>query len=289
MLRPAMTSPISRRKVLRSALMGSMAFSGFDVFGVEPGWLDNRHATVPIKNLGSELNGYRIALLADFHIPVAGKSFVREAIQMAMAFRPDLIAMPGDFVHGRHNRHAKMPDIRGYFEEAAAPDGVVGTLGNHDHWMGAEGVRQQIAQHTPIRLIDNQGFVVTRGASSLAIGGVGDLWEAAVLASQAFQGVPSDVPRILLSHNPDVAEQMVEEVRVDLQLSGHTHGGEIKIPFGPAPCIPSKYGQKFREGLCEGKKHRVFVTRGIATTSHGRLCCRPEVTCLTLTSLPVAT
>ena len=282
---------ISRRKLIKRAALGATGLLALDAFGIEPRWIEAKGVTIPIKDLSPEFDGYRIALLSDFHIPRTSRHRVHRALEMVNQFQPDLILMPGDFVHGPgHGKphSTPMPDFRGYFEGFDAPDGVLGTLGNHDHWQDAPGVRKQLALHTKVKLIENTHAIIVRGTSKLAIGGVGDLWQGVVDPDRAFVGVPDGVPRILLSHNPDLAEEMTSKVRVDLQVSGHTHGGEIRIPFGPAPIIPSRYGYKFRCGLVQGKVNRVYVTRGIASVSYARLCCRPEVTCMTLVraSLP---
>lgn len=281
-----MAHGITRRKFLKTAVFGGLALSAIDAFAVEPRWLDVTHTTIPIQGLGPDLDGYRIALLSDFHLPVSSKKLVHRALAYAAEFSPDLIAMPGDFVDGKYKpaHQIPMPDFRGFFDSAKARDGVVGTLGNHDHWIDAEGVRDRIHRDTPIRLVENEHILVQRGRSALAVGGVGDMWEGITMPATAFAGVPEDVPRILLSHNPDYAEDMIEDVRVDLQLSGHTHGGQIRVPFGPALRVPSSYGNKFREGLVEGKRHRVYVTRGVVSMKHARFFCRPEVSCLTLRS-----
>ncbi len=250
-----------------------------DAFGVEPNWLTFDRVEVPIQGLAPEFDGYRIAVLSDFHLPNKSKRWlVEKACRLAVDFRPDLIAAPGDFVH---NRKFGVPDFSGYFDALKAPDGVWGTLGNHDHWTDEKAVRRQLQEHSPIRTIENEHRLIKRGKASLAVGGIGDLWCGFVNVKKAFDGVAPDVPRILLSHNPDFAEDMTADERVDLQLSGHTHGGEIRIPFGPAPVIPSKYGNKFRAGLCEGKRHRVYVTRGICTVA-ARFFCPPQVSGLIL-------
>jgi predicted MPP superfamily phosphohydrolase len=205
---------------------------------------------------------------------------------MAMDFKPDIIAMPGDFVHARNDgdtTHQDVPALGSVFAGFGAPDGVIGVLGNHDHWRNAEGVRRELSA-SPIRLIDNSRIVVTRGASSLALAGLGDLWEGELNFDSALGGLSGNVPVILLEHNPDLAETMPDGYRVDLQLSGHTHGGQVRIPFGPAPVLPSRYGNKYREGLVEGPRHRVYVTRGVGFSSPipVRFFCRPEVTGITL-------
>lgn len=281
-----MGTGISRRKLFKAAIGGAAALAGLDALAIEPRWFDVTEVTLPIRDLGAGLDGYRIALLSDFHLPVASQHRIHRALASAAEFKPELIAMPGDFVDGKRGQHRQipMPEFRGIFDPAQAPDGVVGTLGNHDHWLDADAVREQIALHTPIRLIENEHILIERDGAQLAVGGVGDLWHGILMPGKAFHGVPDSVPRILLSHNPDYADDMIEDVRIDLQLSGHTHGGQLRVPFGPAPVIPSKYGNKFREGLVQGRKNLVYVTRGVVTLHHARFWCRPEVTCLTLRS-----
>jgi predicted MPP superfamily phosphohydrolase len=173
--------------------------------------------------------------------------------------------------------------MKGIFDPLAQlPDGVYGVLGNHDHWFDAEGTRKKLADSTPIELIECKHVIVERNGDALAIGGIGDLWEGEVDVVKAFQGVDPETPRILLSHNPDFAEENTDQVRVDLQLSGHTHGGEIVSPWGWAPVIPSNYGSKFRYGFAQGKSHPCFTTSGVCSPRHVRFLCRPEVVVIEL-------
>lgn len=265
----------TRRQVITRGTIAAVGLSGLDAFLVEPRCLVFNEVEIPIHGLKSELDGYRIALLSDIHYPLkAKKDLVQAACRMAMKFRPHVIALPGDFVH---SRVSGVPSFAGVYDQLDAPDGVWATLGNHDHWVDEKAVRRELATNTPIGMIEHRNIVVRRGNAKLAIGGTGDLWCGFVNPDKTFAGVPADVPRILLSHNPDLAEDLKDKVRIDLQLSGHTHGGEVRVPFGPAPVVPSKYGNKFRAGLCEGKRHRVYVTRGVCTVA-ARFFCPPEVT-----------
>lgn len=276
---------LTRRQFLTRSAIAGVGLVAVDVFGVEPRLLIRERIQIPIEGLGPDLDGYRIALLSDFHIPKkATKSLVQRACAMAMDFRPDLIALPGDFVH---KRDTGVINFSGYFDQLAAPHGVWATLGNHDHWVDADAVKHQLAKNTPIKLIEHRHTLITRGKSQLAVGGVGDLWCGFVNPTTTFKGLSQDIPRILLSHNPDLAQDLHSDERIDLQLSGHTHGGEMRLPFGDAPIIPSKYGNKFRSGLCQGKRHRVYVTRGICTV-FGRFFCPPEVTEIILRTAPAA-
>lgn len=254
---------------------------------VEPRTLRVETVTIPMPGLSAAFDGYRIALLTDFHYPRwIRPDLIRRAIALGNYFQPDLMAFTGDFFDLPHA--PQVPDITGFYDQAKAKDGVVGVLGNHDHVLNADLVRSALAAKTPIRLIENQSLLVERGGQALAVGGVGDLWHGVVDPERAFANVAPEVPRILLSHNPDLAEEMQPNVRVDLQLSGHTHGGQIRIPFGPALLVPSRYGNKFSQGLVQGKRHRVYTSRGLCTVRWVRFWCPPEVTHITLRAAPAA-
>jgi hypothetical protein len=92
---------------------------------------------------------------------------------------------------------------------------------------------------------------------------------------------PKDAPRILMSHNPDYAEQLPAGVRVDLMVSGHTHGGQVNLPLYGAPLVPSAYGKKYQQGLVQGPNCPVYVSRGVSTIwPKVRFNCRPEISLL---------
>ena len=276
---------ISRLALLKWGALTLGSAAAIDGYGVEPRILTLETREIPIAGLPSAFDGYRIALLTDLHYPrwITG-DFLRQAISVADRFQPDLMAFGGDLFDIRGL--PRVPSVKGLYDEAKAPDGVVGVLGNHDYGRPVKDVYREIARSTPIRMIENTSFIVERKGQALAIGGVGDLWHGVVNPRQAFAGVPPEVPRILLSHNPDVAEETSRSVRVDLQLSGHTHGGQVRLPFGPTLHVPSRYGNKFDQGLVQGWSHRVYVSRGICTVRWVRFCCPPEVTGITLRSAP---
>ena len=252
----------------------------------EPLRLEAIHRKVPIRGLGKEFSGFRIGVMSDIHWGnKISWEFVHRASRLLLEFNPDLIVIPGDFVHGKGAWTKGKPTFNGAFDLLKAPEGVVGVLGNHDHWAGANHTRKAVAIETNVRLIDNDGFVIQRGANALAVGGIGDLWEDRQDLEAAFRKVDREVPRILLSHNPDTAESLSSwsDERVDLQISGHTHGGQIVIP-GVVDFAQrvSKYGSKFNRGLVEGASHRVFVSKGVGRPNGLRLGALPDVACLEL-------
>jgi uncharacterized protein len=172
---------------------------------------------------------------------------------------------------------------------------TVAVLGNHDWWEDAALTRQQLG-NVGIALIDNAHRVVTpdrklvgRAREGLGICGVGDLWEDKPDYHRALGTLPEPMPRLLLSHNPDVAEEpefVGSRLRVDLMLSGHTHGGQIRLPMLGTPIVPSRYGQKYAQGWVEGPVCPVFVSRGIGVSMLPvRIGVTPEIAVLELKAL----
>lgn len=271
----------TRRQVLRWGAVGGASLLGLDAFAYEPNALGLRGVTLPIVKLPRAFEGYRIAFVTDVHYPRRiAPEFIGRAMAMARAFRPDLILHGGDFVD-RKGGSDRVPSLAGLFE-SAAPDGVFGVLGNHDHWFDAAAVRRELARSSPVRLLENEHAILSRGDDRLVLGGLEDLWGGKPDLTKTFAGAPEDAPRILLSHNPDTAEACAGAARVDLQISGHTHGGEVVLPLVGPPHIPSRYGRKFERGYVRGALHPVYVSVGVASPRGVRFRCPPEVTVITL-------
>jgi hypothetical protein len=208
---------------------------------------------------------------------------------MLNAEQPDLVLLTGDYVH---QTPSAIPDGIAVLTELKSRLGSLAVLGNHDHWEGTEACRAEFVRHG-LPLIDNQRvFLSARGLSEqpvgpcLAICGVGDLWEDSVDPEKALQDVPADCPRLLLSHNPDVAELIPNRfprLRFDLQLSGHTHGGQVSFPGVGTPIVPSAYGPRYAGGLVQGPAWPVVVSRGVGlTVLPVRFRVPPEVGLITL-------
>lgn len=270
---------VTRRALLRGA-GGLIAAVAFDGLLVEPHALRLERVEVPVKGLAPEFDGFRIAHLSDFHYPLwISRSHLKRARDLALSFRPHAILLTGDYVDGK--AADVCPDLTPVLDGLAADDGVYSTRGNHDHWLDPDGVAAELGRLGTTDL-ENRSIVLSAGGGRLALAGLGDLWEGTVDFTAALGDVAPDVPRVVLCHNPDVAETTPEGVRIDLMLSGHTHGGQVYIPFYGAPNIPSRYGQKYRCGLVHGPHHRVYVTRGVGALRPVRFLCPPEVTAITL-------
>ncbi len=235
---------------------------------------------VRIKGLPSAFQGLKICQITDLHhSKYVSMDFIEEASKEAAALKPDMYVFTGDFISEDKKYAAPVLDL------LAALDSDLGSfavLGNHDYWVDGAYVAKEIKMRG-IRLLDNASAIVRRGADKICIAGVDDLWEGRPSTRAAFEGVPKNMTRVLLSHHPDLAEVLLGGERVDLVISGHTHGGQIRLPFGYAPVTNSKFGQKYTGGLVRTNQTQVYVSRGLGTVILPvRFNSPPEITLLRL-------
>lgn len=294
---------LSRRAFLTdSALVTGAACTGAaGVYAsmVEPWSLRVKRYNVAIAGLPVGLDGLRLVQLSDTHLgPRIPAGFVSEAVELALSLKPDLYVLTGDYVHmGRHYIEPAARLFRPLLEPRAGLIGTVGVLGNHDHYADAGAMSAALAD-IGVRMLDNRRVFldatdrelspIARRGESLCIAGVGDLLEGTVAIGEALHGVPEEMARVMLSHNPDVAEagDLVAEKphRVDLMISGHTHGGQVRLPLIGSPAIPSGYGQKYAYGLVRGPACPVVVSAGVGMSMLPvRFGVAPEVVEITLT------
>lgn len=245
---------------------------------VEPRWVEVTHTRVGIKDLGPGLEGVRIALVSDVHRgPWTGRGFIEAAADRINAERPDILALAGDFVH-HSDKYAE--DAVAPFGKVRAPLGKFAVLGNHDHWEGADTVRAALRRHG-IELLENRHRIVSRNGASLCIAGVEEYWEGHPDAAAALRGVDDAIPRILMVHNPDYVNEIPVPVRIDLALAGHTHGGQVILPFF-GPLLVPVHGA-FVSGLQQTARARIYVTRGLSEIAPPlRFRCRPEISMMVL-------
>ncbi|MEW6202711.1 MAG: metallophosphoesterase [bacterium] len=269
-----------RRNFLRAVIYGGIGLTAADAFFIEPYGLDVTRMDIPIYCLPDAFNGFRIVQLTDLHhSKVVGIDYIRKVIDALNFENPDLVVLTGDYVTG--NADYIKPVIN-LFTGIKSKYGLFAVLGNHDHWVDAN---LTIKHLTDVGAVDltNKHVIVSIGNDSICIAGVGDYWEGTQDLNSAFQYVSGDMPRILLSHNPDYAEVMPTGYRVDLMLCGHTHGGQVVVPFVGAPMVPSDYGNKYRAGLVQGPHCPVYISRGIGMIRPPvRFNCQPELPVFTL-------
>lgn len=288
--RPAVEAAFQTRRALLvqgAVVLGGAA--GVVTMARDKENVEVRARELVLPGLPEELAGLRVVLVSDLHRgPYNSLDYLVRVADLVNAERPDLVLVPGDFVHGSGTF---FPEVAEVLARLRPRCGMVGTLGNHDHWEGPD-LARSLFPRAGLRLVDNSRLFLSPGRElvaevperGLCLGGVGDLWQDRQDLEAALGGVPRSMPRLLLSHNPDFAEDPVPPGhRVDLQLSGHTHGGQVSLPLVGSPVVPSRFGNRYAEGLVRGPRWPVYITRGIGTTVLPlRFRARPEITVLVL-------
>ena len=259
--------------------------------------------TISIENLPSSLSGTIIVQLSDLHydgLRLADK-ILDEAIALSNEAKPDLVLITGDFVTDNPGRIYPLVE---HLVQLQSKQGIYGCLGNHDLIPPTAGEKIiQVLADIKIKILWNE--VAYPLGDSLAIAGMPDFWSREFDPTATLESIPAHIPRIVLSHNPDSAT-ILKKWRVDLQLSGHTHGGQVVIPnFGPIVSILPKIRKRvpkqlrnrlpyikdcakitrnwqWSEGWHQVENNQLYVNRGLGSYFPGRFNCPPEVTVLTL-------
>ncbi len=270
---------ISAPRVLAAGLSLALGAGAYGVL-LEPGWLRLERPRVAIRHLPLGLSGFTIGHLTDLHLgPYVGEKLVKRAVDLLMSCRPDLIVLTGDFVC-RRSRGISTGVLSGLM----APHGVFAVLGNHDYWHGAGPIISSL-ERDGIRVLVNDSQRIEANGCPLWIAGLDDCWEGRPDLDAALHGIPPDEPRVLLVHEPDYADR-IGNYRVDLQLSGHSHGGQVRLPLVGAPILPVM-GRRYPQGLALANRTLVYTSRGVGMIPPPiRLNCRPEVTVLELSRGP---
>jgi predicted MPP superfamily phosphohydrolase len=250
---------------------------------IEPSSTDVTRLTLPLADLDPAFDGLTLAQVSDFHLGewMTLPRMVDIADQVN-ALNPDVIAFTGDFASALWEDTPN--EITQTLRAFRAKEAIMGVLGNHDHWTNADIIRQAIADAGNVRLLTNAHVVVQRGSAALYLAGVDDIWEQKHDLNAALAGIPTNAPTILLAHEPDYADTVALTGRIGLQLSGHSHGGQVRLPFKGALQLPY-LGEKYDMGLYDIDGMKLYVNRGVGMVApHVRFNCRPEITQFTLTS-----
>lgn len=288
-------SYITRRGFIRFFVLGVLSFIAGKGF-INTRNLEILKVMVRLENLPSAFDRLKICQITDIHAgPLVPQGLIRKGVDLIMANRPDLIVLTGDFVSGatkilwtsyggfkeRHYNYC-MKEL----SRLKAPYGVFAVLGNHDFWSGQE-VALKIARGLEaigVRVLRNESISIEKKNQHLYIVGVDDYWEGSYNLLEALKNVPEDACRILLSHNPDVNENIDNlNEHIDFIISGHTHGGQVVLPLVGALYIPSPFGQKYLAGLIRDQKRQTYVSRGLGLFFVPiRINSPPDVSILTL-------
>jgi predicted MPP superfamily phosphohydrolase len=274
-----MADRVSRRRFLRWSLGAAISVCGGGpayTFLVEPRWLALERVEIALEGLPPQLDGLRLTFLSDLHRgPQIEREYIARAVDLARQAGGDLVLLGGDYVTKSAGFASSCAEE---LARLRAPAGVYACLGNHDHWTDADAVAGALVR-AGVRVLRNEGLEVADG---LWLAAVDDVWERRADLDAALAGVPPGVTAVLLAHEPDFADVTAADGRVALQLSGHSHGGQVHLPFLGSPILPY-LAQRYPAGLYHVGRMRLYVTRGVGLVAPAvRFNCRPEVTLLTL-------
>lgn len=241
---------------------------------------------ISLRRWPTKLDGFTIALLSDFHYdPVFSVHPLRASISLVNDLRPDLIALTGDFVsepfvESRAKAALDAEPCADLLRQMHAPFGLWAVLGNHDVLTDSARVTGSL-RAAGIKVLANQSVPIEHNGGRFWLTGVDDPLEANPDLDRALRGVPANEPVVLLAHEPDYADD-VARYPVQLQLSGHTHGGQVRIPFLPPLYLPP-LGRKYIWGMYTIGGLTLYTNRGLGTVNVPvRMNCPPEITLLAL-------
>jgi predicted MPP superfamily phosphohydrolase len=282
-----MAEKVTRRCFMRSTVRlgigGSALASGSAWWSrVEPHWIEIMRREFVLPRLPRAFDGFRIAQISDFHVDASGVTDagrLRHIVQLVNAQKPDAVLLTGDYVtvHGRHWANEFATGFQGLKAPVCAA-----VLGNHDHWSNAGLVRKALDK-CDIRELCNEIWKLERGGAALHLCGMDDPFGKADLA-KLTRAVPRGECAVIMQHQPDLADKIGATGVFDLQLSGHSHGGQVRLPGIGAIRLPPG-GQKYPMGhyKIENTAMQLYTTRGVGTLwPCVRLNCRPEISLLTL-------
>ena len=245
---------------------------------------------MPLARLPEAWNGLRIAQLSDFHYdPVFSVHPIRRAVEIVQNLKPDLIFFTGDFITDTTYSKQIVSDKRTALNIELCAQllgglrsrlGSYAILGNHDVKFNSKAVINALESHG-IRVFENSALPLEQNNSRLWLTGIDDALEGRPDLEKIFKSVPKDEPTIMLAHEPDFALQTAK-YNVDLQLSGHSHGGQIRIPLIGAAYLP-ELAHKYPRGLYQVGNMKLYTNVGLGTiTVPFRFHCPPEITLFTL-------
>jgi uncharacterized protein len=281
--------PTTRRQFLfTTAAAGAAAVAG-DGFLLEPNFPRIVRREFALTRLPERMDGFTIALLSDFHYdPHFSIHPLRAAIPMVNHLRPDLIALTGDFVSkprfSSPEKAARAAEpCAQLLRNMTAPYGLWAVLGNHDNDTDPDYVTAALEAQN-IRVLANQSQPIERDGSRFWLAGLNDVFSDDADVPQTLKTVPGGEAVVLLVHEPDYAD-IISRFPVDLQLSGHSHGGQIRIPFLPPLYLP-EWARKYVWGTYHIGALTLYTNPGLGTIEIPvRLNCPPEITLVTLRSL----
>ena len=274
-----------RRWLKKSVLVAfALSFCCY-IYGtkIEPNWIEIVPIQLTITNLDSAFDNFKIVQISDLHT----SKFMPEArlariIELVDRQNPDAIAITGDIVTKR--RHFDVKKLQQQLSRLQAKSGIFAVLGNHEHWIDELDLLKKVLVQSKIDNLDNEVVAIERDGHQLIFAGLDDPYWGEPDLDKVVTQLPDGVATVFLVHEPDYIEESAKTHKFALQLSGHSHGGQIRIPF-LAPLILPTGGRKYFAGLDRVEDTFTYTNRGLGMTNLAmRIGSRPEITVFTLHS-----
>jgi predicted MPP superfamily phosphohydrolase len=257
---------------------------------IEPFWLEVNHQVLSVPKLTDAWVDKRLVHISDFHTGYVNRSYLRRVVETVNSLEPDLLLFTGDLTDRRKgdvNLDAELGSVLSRLKPARIL--TLGTLGNHDYgttYKNADMADEviDIAERYGIRIVRNEKITL----DGLDFFGLDDFWSPRFRTNLSFLQNEVDVnrPAICLCHNPDACDVPIWGDFQGCILSGHTHGGQCKPPFLPAPLLPV-VNRRYTQGFFTlDARRQLYITRGVGYSMQVRFNCRPEITVFTLKASP---
>ena len=228
--------------------------------------------TIADPRFPTALNGFTIAQISDIHLGQPhSDSNLAWTIETLQRIKPDLICLTGDLVNNR----PALTRLSRYLRQLHAPSGMFAIAGNHDYAEGIDDVRTALS-FAGVPMLLNQGITIQHNQCSVWLAGVDDVWHGRMDIDQAVRDAPAGMPIILLAHAPDAVREAKRYPNIVLQLSGHVHGGHVRVP-GIGPLAKPRFGRHYTHGTLRVGTIHLHVSVGLSGRAF-RLGNTPEVT-----------
>jgi len=242
---------------------------------------------INIRRLPAAFTGFRIAQISDIHMGGwMNVDRLQQVADLVMAQKPDVLLITGDFLKGHRFTESEeqgIKDLKKVLRPLAAGIPTFAVLGNHDYYTNPKAIREMLRQ-CKITDLTNAVFTLTREGGNLHLCGVDDIRHGDVRLEDVTSQLGDGGVAILLVHEPDFADISAVTGKFDLEISGHSHGGQIVLPFYGPPVLPLS-GQKYPSGMYQVGNMLQYTSRGVGTDRLAiRINCPPEITIFVLES-----
>lgn len=248
---------------------------------IEPNWIEVVPIELAIPHLSPAFDGFKLVQISDIHISrFMTSERMDKIIRLVNQQQADAIVITGDII--TKHTYFDVEELVAQLSKLVSKDCTLAVLGNHDHWRNETALLKDALVQSKVTNLDNQVYILERGTEKLTFAGIDDPYVGKPNLKQVIRQLPDDSAAILLVHEPDYIDRSAKTQKFALQLSGHSHGGQIRIPFfGPVVLPPG--GKKYFVGLNQVDNTIEYTNRGLGMTGIPfRFNSRPEITVFTL-------